>query len=155
MTPASNHGRQTVRSDLTVAAREGIGPTLPKVPQPSRRPIVDGQDADRYQAGPARLVRDDRRVTVDGLETACPGCRILLPVVEAPAHPYMACSPACWVRYGDLLAVQYTNPRRMAFHPAAVTSAFLASGWLERSAGRGLRVTAGYDQKLDRWLTAI
>ncbi len=38
--------------------------------------------------------------------------------------------------------------------PAAVTSTFLASGWLERSAGRGLRVTAGYDQKLDRWLTA-
>ena len=38
--------------------------------------------------------------------------------------------------------------------PAAVNSTFLARGWLERSAGRGLRVTPGYDQKLDRWLTA-
>ncbi len=38
--------------------------------------------------------------------------------------------------------------------PAAVTSTFLASGWLERSTGRGLRVTPGYDQYLDRWLAA-
>jgi len=38
--------------------------------------------------------------------------------------------------------------------PAAVTSTFLARRWLERSAGRGLRVTPGYDQNLDRWLTA-
>jgi DNA-binding transcriptional ArsR family regulator len=37
--------------------------------------------------------------------------------------------------------------------PAAVTGTFLARGWLERTAGRGLRVTSGYDQKLDRWLT--
>jgi len=36
--------------------------------------------------------------------------------------------------------------------PAAVTSTFLARGWLERSAGRGLRVTAGDDQNLHRWL---
>jgi len=36
--------------------------------------------------------------------------------------------------------------------PAAVTSTFLARGWLEHSAGRGLRVTAGYDQNLHRWL---
>jgi len=38
--------------------------------------------------------------------------------------------------------------------PAAVTSTFLARGWLERSTGRGLRVTPGYVQELDRWLTA-
>ncbi len=38
--------------------------------------------------------------------------------------------------------------------PAAVTSTFLARGWLARSAGRGLCVIPGYDQKLDRWLTA-
>lgn len=38
--------------------------------------------------------------------------------------------------------------------PAAITNTLLACGWLERSTGRGLRVTAGYDQHLDRWLTA-
>ncbi len=38
--------------------------------------------------------------------------------------------------------------------PAAVTSTFFARGWLERSTGRGLRVTADYEQKLDRWLGA-
>jgi len=38
--------------------------------------------------------------------------------------------------------------------PAAVTSTFLARGWLEHSEGRGLLVIPGYDQKLDRWLAA-
>jgi len=37
--------------------------------------------------------------------------------------------------------------------PAAVTNTFLTRGWLARSSGRGLRVTPGYDQHLDRWLT--
>jgi len=32
----------------------------------------------------------------------------------------MTCSPACWIRYGDLLAVQYASPRRMAFHQLVV-----------------------------------
>jgi hypothetical protein len=32
----------------------------------------------------------------------------------------MTCSPACWVRYGDLLAAQYSNPERMAFHQLVV-----------------------------------
>jgi len=36
MTPAINHSRQTVRSNLADAAREGIGPTLAEVPGPSR-----------------------------------------------------------------------------------------------------------------------
>ena len=38
--------------------------------------------------------------------------------------------------------------------PAAITSTFLARGWLERGSGRGLRVAPHYDQQLDRWLTA-
>jgi hypothetical protein len=32
----------------------------------------------------------------------------------------MTCSPARWIRYGDLLAVQYASPRRMAFHQLVV-----------------------------------
>ncbi len=50
----------------------------------------------------------------------CPGCRVRLPPVRAPAHPYMTCSAACWVRYGELLAVQYASPERMGFHQLVV-----------------------------------
>ncbi len=32
----------------------------------------------------------------------------------------MTCSPACWLRYGELLAVQYADPQRMAFHQLIV-----------------------------------
>jgi hypothetical protein len=42
--------------------------------------------------------------------------------VDGPVHPYMSCSPACWQRYGELLAVQYAEPDRMAFHPLVVDS---------------------------------
>ena len=59
-------------------------------------------------------------MTVDSVETACPGCRVQLQLVDAPAHPYMTCSPACWGRFSDLLAAQYADPRRMAFHQLVV-----------------------------------
>ncbi len=38
--------------------------------------------------------------------------------------------------------------------PAALTSAFLANGWLERGPGRGLNVAPDYEDQLDRWLTS-
>ncbi len=69
---------------------------------------------------PACVVWDDCPVAVDSVETACPGCRVQLPTVDAPTHPYMTCSPACWVRFGDLLAAQYADPHRMAFHQLVV-----------------------------------
>lgn len=40
--------------------------------------------------------------------------------MDGSAHPYMTCSPACWARYGELLAVQYSDPERMAFHQLVV-----------------------------------
>lgn len=58
-----------------------------------------------------------RAATID-----CPGCLVHLPAVDGPAHPYMTCSAACWSRYGDLLAAQYSDPRRMAFHQLVVDS---------------------------------
>lgn len=36
--------------------------------------------------------------------------------------------------------------------PAALTSAFLTTGWLKRRPGRGLHVAPDYDQQLDCWL---
>lgn len=52
--------------------------------------------------------------------TRCSGCGVRLPAVNAPVHPYMTSSPACWLRYGNLLAAQYSNPKRMAFHQVVV-----------------------------------
>lgn len=52
----------------------------------------------------------------------CPGCAVRLPGVVGPAHPYMTCSPACWMRYGELLAAQYSDPDRMSFHQLIVDS---------------------------------
>ena len=52
--------------------------------------------------------------------TTCVGCGVRLPAVDAAVHPYLTSSPACWVRYGDLLAAQYSNARRMAFHQLVV-----------------------------------
>jgi Family of unknown function (DUF5946) len=50
----------------------------------------------------------------------CPGCGAVLFAVEVPTHPYMEASPACWKRYEQLLAVQYSDPARMAFHQLVV-----------------------------------
>ncbi len=52
--------------------------------------------------------------------SACPGCGVVLPAVERPAHPYMTSSSACWEGYAALLAVQYASPERMAFHQLVV-----------------------------------
>ncbi len=32
----------------------------------------------------------------------------------------MTCSTGCWARYGELLAVQYSDPQRMTFHQLVV-----------------------------------
>lgn len=70
---------------------------------------------------PEQAVGHDSGVTLASATTTyCPGCRVGLPALDAPAHPYMTCSPACWVRYGDLLAAQYSNPDRLAFHQIVV-----------------------------------
>ncbi len=50
----------------------------------------------------------------------CPGCGVRLPGAGGPSHPYMTCSAACWSRYGDLLAAQYSDPQRMGFHQLVV-----------------------------------
>lgn len=50
----------------------------------------------------------------------CPGCGIVLPVVIGVGHTYMLGSPSCWRGYGGLLAAQYADQRRMAFHQLVV-----------------------------------
>ena len=47
-------------------------------------------------------------------EEACPGCGALLPVENGPTHPYMRSSPACWARYGEVLAREFGDPAYFA-----------------------------------------
>lgn len=49
-------------------------------------------------------------------ESPCPGCRLVLPERDGPAHPYIGASPACWALYGGLLAREYEDPAYFAAH---------------------------------------
>lgn len=52
----------------------------------------------------------------------CPGCAGEFPEVDGPTHPYMTSSPGCWAAFGDVLAQDYSDPARMAFHQVVVDS---------------------------------
>ncbi len=40
----------------------------------------------------------------------CPGCGDALAPADGPAHAYIGASPACWARYGEVLASSYEDP---------------------------------------------
>lgn len=46
--------------------------------------------------------------------SSCPGCGVVLPVVEGPTHAYMESSPACWSAYAEVLAREYSDPALFA-----------------------------------------
>lgn len=52
----------------------------------------------------------------------CPGCAAEFPSVDGPTHPYMESSPGCWLAFGELVAADYSDPERMAFHQLIVDS---------------------------------
>ncbi len=64
-------------------------------------------------------MREQATVRLDAGEV-CPGCGVVLEAVEGSGHAYMTSSPACWRAYGELLAAQYCDPARMAFHQLVV-----------------------------------
>jgi len=47
------------------------------------------------------------------MDEACPGCGVVLPAVDGPVHRYMESSAACWARYGEILAREYSDPELM------------------------------------------
>lgn len=53
-------------------------------------------------------------------KTSCPGCGVELPTIEGPVHKYMESSPACWAKYGELLAMEYGDPAYMSAHRLTV-----------------------------------
>ncbi len=52
--------------------------------------------------------------------TACPGCGALLQPIEGTTHRYMTSSPACWDKFGCLLALEYSDPLLLPTHRLSV-----------------------------------
>jgi hypothetical protein len=43
------------------------------------------------------------------MDSACPGCGLVLPESGGPQHAYIGASPACWALYGQVLARDYSE----------------------------------------------
>ena len=52
----------------------------------------------------------------------CLGCGGEFDAVDGPTHPYMESSPGCWQTFGEVVAADYSDPERMAFHQLIVDS---------------------------------
>ena len=52
--------------------------------------------------------------------TKCPGCGLLLPVEDGPVHAYIGSSPACWRRFGEVLAREFQDEKW--FRPHQITT---------------------------------
>ena len=39
---------------------------------------------------------------------------------DGPTHPYYGCSPACWARYGEVLAREFQDPAYFGLHQLTV-----------------------------------
>lgn len=50
----------------------------------------------------------------------CPGCGVAYPDSALPGHAYIGASSGCWARYGELLALEYSDPRLMRWHRLTV-----------------------------------
>lgn len=65
----------------------------------------------------------------------CPGCGGSFVSVEGATHPYMLSSPACWAKYGEILAREYLDGALLATHRLSVdTYAVQHSGGDDRRA---------------------
>jgi hypothetical protein len=56
------------------------------------------------------------------LTERCRGCGADLPRSGGATHPYMLSSPACWARFGEILAREYSHPQLSATHWLSVDS---------------------------------
>ena len=50
----------------------------------------------------------------------CPGCLAELPEFDGPVHAYIGASPACWAKFGLLLAREYQDPAWFQLHQMTV-----------------------------------
>ena len=52
----------------------------------------------------------------------CQGCGAVLERIDGPSHDYMLSSPACFERYTQILAAEYSDPALMRIHRLSVDS---------------------------------
>ena len=50
----------------------------------------------------------------------CPGCGVELAPIDGPTHAYIGASPACWARFGELLAREFGDPAYFRAHQLTV-----------------------------------
>lgn len=55
-----------------------------------------------------------------GSTEACPGCGAVFDAEEGPTHRYMTSSPACWRRFGKVLAAEYSSDDLTPTHRLSV-----------------------------------
>ena len=80
----------------------------------------------------------------------CPGCRLELPAVDGPTHPYIGSSASCWKLYGEVLAREFENPSLFAVHQVTVDAyAVQHPGLPER---RAIQSVAVHLMTLALWL---
>ncbi len=46
----------------------------------------------------------------------CPGCNGRFPDLDGPTHAYLTVSPGCWARFGQALALHYSDYRYWPAH---------------------------------------
>lgn len=52
--------------------------------------------------------------------STCPGCGVELEVRDGPTHRYLGSTPACWEKFGELLAREFGDTRYWPPHPLTV-----------------------------------
>ncbi len=50
----------------------------------------------------------------------CPGCSLYTEPTDGPVHKYLESSPACWSKFGEILAREYENFEYMSVHGLTV-----------------------------------
>lgn len=58
----------------------------------------------------------DEPESVSGDVTTCAGCGARIPHTDYPTHAYLSASPACWLRFNDVLSLHYSNALHWPAH---------------------------------------
>ncbi|MEM0949939.1 MAG: DUF5946 family protein [Pseudomonadota bacterium] len=85
-----------------------------------RRPSAQRRRSDPRWSGspdrPAPDLEDNRGEKSVIPKTACSGCNGLFCAIDGPKHPYLTASAGCWARFGQSLALHYSDQRYWPAH---------------------------------------
>lgn len=69
---------------------------------------------------PVGKAESKRQIPTDHKKEVCPGCGLVLPVVDGGRHPYIGASASCWALFTKVLAREYGDPAYLAIHRTTV-----------------------------------